>query len=393
MYNTKMRALCVLLLVSITACSSAGRISSEPGRKQSPENQSIAPSQPSTKTGILQKVGDAPNSANSNYTGLQCVGEQTCWLNDSGNLWKSDNGGRSWRQVYTVAGGQEILSYYFADTQTGWALSSDGLYKSVDGGQSWNRQQSPIDSPLGQIYSIHFQPGGKTGWLAGGIFRPQTTEEMRSGVPNNTKGITGKEVLEEVIFRTGDGGLTWQQQSLSPKLIGRITSVQFFDEDHGAAMGELNIYYTKDGGKKWIKSGFKSNCVKEEYLSDNYDSRPKAIEMLDVNLWWLSYDDGRIIKSVDGGRTWCDLLQPGKVNFDEPGMTFFTKMYFDNPEHGVGLGWDQYLYETKDGGSNWQRLISDVKFKCLSPLTSHCKLAVSGTNVFCIKDSPERDVR
>ena len=129
-------------------------------------------------------------------------------------------------------------------------------------------------------------------------------------MPNNTKGVTGKEVLEGAIFRTDDGGQHWKRQQLSPQFIGRILGLRFFDTNRGLALDEGAIWITSDGGNHWRQSTFSVDCVKKEYLSDYYEAEPTTLGIIDRDTLLMVYSDGRIIKSVNGGREWCDFVEP-----------------------------------------------------------------------------------
>lgn len=83
--------------------------------------------------------------------------------------------------------------------------------------------------------------------------------------------------------------------------------------------------------------------------------------MLGVKLWWLAYDDGRILRSTDGGISWCDLVEARKIQFEEGAYKYFTALHFVNAERGWGLGSDRFLYETSDGGKQWTRVSSEVR--------------------------------
>lgn len=359
-----------LILVCASACTGSAELSSG----QTPPREKDVPG--------MQKLGDVPERGSS-YS-IQCTAEQSCWLNDAAKLWHSDDGGERWSLVYSLAAGQEVTGYRFVDRQTGWRLSTDDLYRTEDGGRNWQRQPTPLDAPHGQIYSVGLSKDSAVVWLAGGLYRPQTEEELRLGVPNNTKDATGKNVLEEAIFRSDDGGQTWKRQQLSPRSPGRILNVRFFDGSHGIASGEWNVYYTDNGGSSWKHPVFEKRCTQKEFLEEDYDARAVDVEMLDSELWWLSYSDGRIMSSADGGRTWCDLLLPGKVNFDEAGKKFFTILHFKSRQRGWALGWDKFLYETKDGGLTWTRVTSEIRFDHMYFLGNNDGLLVSTEGVFRI---------
>jgi photosystem II stability/assembly factor-like uncharacterized protein len=304
-------------------------------------------------------------------------------LYDSRKLWESRDGGATWSLVHAIAEKDDPEEYHLVSEPVGWKHSHLGIFKTSDGGRTWIRKPTVLDSPDGEVRTIWFLKDGKTGWIGGGAFRPQTEEELKLGVANSTKDVTGKKVLEEAILRSGDGGETWQKQTFFVEGgWGRLLRVKFFDENQGVATGEADVHYTSDGGKSWKPPSFKKRCVREEYLSDYYDARPLDVEMLNSKEWWISFNDGRIAKSVDGGRSWCDLLQAGKLAFGDSARKGFIKLHFVTPLEGWGLGVDGFVYETKDGGKRWDRLISEIKFDSMFFLSQTYGLLVSKQGLF-----------
>lgn len=326
-----------------------------------------------------QRIADAPG--NGNARGIQCVKGDVCWIYDAKTLWQSRDGGQSWVEVNGIVANEPPLGYHFVSAEIGWRYSLVNLYRTTDSGKTWAVVATPLDLEKGELRSVWFSDD-KTGWVADGVYRPLTEEEKRIGVTNNAR--LGNQVLDAAVFRTDDGGDTWNRQPLSPVWEGRITDVKFFDKSRGLALGEI-VYHTDDGGKSWSRPVFKRGCVSEKYLGDFYEASPQYLAMLDSNLWWLSFDDGRIVKSLDGGRAWCDLLHPGRVPFSQGGHEYFTSLHFDTPEHGWGLGWDRFLYETTDAGANWKRLTSDVTVESISFANRSEGLFVSNEGVFRIK--------
>jgi photosystem II stability/assembly factor-like uncharacterized protein len=95
------------------------------------------------------------------------------WLISVGQLWRSDDGGRSWRQVnspalQTPTSAQASVSMrdlVFADAQNGWLVGDDGtVYGTSDGGTSWVLQAIATQQSLGSIYAIN----PRQVWLGGG---------------------------------------------------------------------------------------------------------------------------------------------------------------------------------------------------------------------------------
>lgn len=325
----------------------------------------------------LEKVGEVPFGKGPQE--IQCIDTEHCWLQQGRNLFRSVNGGQSWDLVNVSSESEPPKQSSFYSEEGGWAISLANLYKTEDGGKSWEKQPSPFEGK-GEIKALYAVKKSGSVWLAGGLYRPQTKEELKFGVPNNAR--FGDSVIQEAIFRTDDDGKTWQRQSLSLPLIGRVLDVKFIDENRGIAIGERVVYYTMDGGQNWKLSEFPAACVRGKYRADEYEGQPVSAALLVPEAWWLTYDDGRIVKSENGGRAWCDILEPGKVEFDQTGRQYFRFLHFVDAQRGWALGWDKYLYETKDGGLNWSRATSGARFDSASFPRRNYGLFVSSAGVF-----------
>lgn len=117
---------------------------------------------------------------------------------------------------------------------------------------------------------------------------------------------------------------------------------------------------------------------------DDYEGTPESVAMLDAKQWWLAFDDGRITTTTDSGRSWCDLVQAGSVSFDPSGQQFFIDLHFVNATRGWGLGWDNYLYQTEDGGRTWSRVSSAMKFDSMRFFEDGQGLLVSKEGLFIV---------
>jgi photosystem II stability/assembly factor-like uncharacterized protein len=194
------------------------------------------------------------------------------------------------------------------------------------------------------------------------------------------------------IWRTQDGGLTWEMQKDSNRvsindiefvdsLCGWISGITFSDEIpflwstidggnswnyilmpdtanagpfvinfnnslEGFAGGWNNaFYYTDSGGKDWedITNG-------EILFGALYD-----IFFIDSLFGWAVgesgevIDAGVIINTIDGGQSWQIQL---------PETLILKAVYFSNNQHGCAVGsnvwWQGVILVTDDGGENWQ---------------------------------------
>jgi photosystem II stability/assembly factor-like uncharacterized protein len=325
----------------------------------------------------LRRVADVP--AGEKSYNLQCISERSCWASSFLKQWRTDDGGGHWRLVFTANKvGQEIVSYMYINPHHGWILTNQRFYKTEDGGVSWlDETDSILDNERGELTSFTFTKDGLQGWVGGGLYRKATNAEVLGGVPNTAKRNDGR-ILQSIIIHTEDGGTSWSTQDL-PKRVGRIYQIRFITADIGVALGDGGTFYTHNGGKLWKDVNFDSSCTLQKYR-EAYDARALEVFFLDTKLAWLVFDDGRIAKTFDSGRNWCDLLAPNAVDFDYY-EKYFKKVYFVSPEHGWGLGANLFLYESKDGGATWKKTSND-EFDDLYFLDDHTGWLVSGRGIF-----------
>lgn len=104
------------------------------------------------------------------------------------------DGGCSWRQLWTSDEDpdQMYCQIYFLNEKEGWlagCYSAGNLIKTKDGGKTWHRVQTPTDAWRATPIDVYFADANK-GWII--------TRATESG-------------NQEGIYRTNDGGRTWQQ--------------------------------------------------------------------------------------------------------------------------------------------------------------------------------------
>lgn len=348
-------ALC-FVIATLTACAPSSTIAPVSSSERSAQ---------SSGNSRVRKVGDVPQDG-FRYR-LQFLNEQEGWLADNKRLWRTSNGGASWELIYSAAAQdamQEIEGFEFLNSQVGWMERISGLYKTEDGGRAWMRLTTPLDYPSGELRGVNFLEGGRVGWIVGGTYRRISHEELlREAYPNNavtTYADDSNAVLEGVIYRTDDGGRTWQRQLHSTEVF-RFFSLYFTSAEHGLALADYEIFYTENGGRQWDNAEFRRDCVEERFL-ESYERRPVAISFANANTGWLTFNDGRIAKTIDGGQTWCDLLRPEDVWREGEQNAYFKTIYFSDATHGWGLKADGSLHRTQDGGITWVRTVTDNRF-------------------------------
>jgi photosystem II stability/assembly factor-like uncharacterized protein len=95
----------------------------------------------------------------------------------------------------------------------------------------------------------------------------------------------------------------------------------------------------------------------------------------------MADDDGRLTKSSDGGASWCDILDVGEVKFESTSRKYFIDLHFLDSLKGWGLGGDNYVYKTNDGGKHWERLDANLVIHSIE-YTSNYALVLAEEGLF-----------
>lgn len=265
----------------------------------------------------------------------------------SQSIWKTIDGGKTWQESRIETDGLLETFYishlFFIDDSNGWLLAHVGagmnhdyiaIYRTTDGGFSWDRILDPMTDESGiqscQKNGLVFSDPDN-GWLTG------SCNGVAPGV---------------LIFRTEDGGKTWEKVDLPPP-DGFETSFQSFDTVCGSQFPEARpdrvlievacrqmsasleqpltyLYKSSDNGKTWSITSIPEGMVtylpddnlvilgsktllsrdlgktwlQQETISDGIQS-----QFIDSDTGWILSSSGRTIYVTDdGGETWSDVL-------------------------------------------------------------------------------------
>lgn len=75
-----------------------------------------------------------------------------------------------------------------------------------------------------------------------------------------------------------------------------------------------------------------------------------GLSFIDERTGWMLEGNGRLLKTLNGGRRWDSLTQ---LPSEFAGK--FTALYFADPQTGFIAGFDGLLLATRDGGRSWER--------------------------------------
>jgi len=323
----------------------------------------------------------------------------------SGGVWKSVNGGTTFKPVFDNPDVQSIGAVaidrrnpktVWVGTGESWVRNSvsvgDGIYKSVDGGETWNKfglEDSehiskilidPANSDtvyacaLGHLWDDNQERGvykttdGGKSWrkvLAGA--NPSTGCAMLATSPQDPKTIYAAmwDFRRQAwtfrsggpgsgLFKSTDGGEHWTEFTPSSatgfpeKPYGRIAlAVAPSKPQVVYAMIESKssaLYRSDNGGQAWTRLDASQYMVWRPFYFANLIVHPK-----DENKVFKV--DGVLLYSVNGGRSFSTVS--GGANGD------FHDVWFD-PDNPTTIlaGDDGGLWRSQDGGTRWEHLMN-----------------------------------
>jgi photosystem II stability/assembly factor-like uncharacterized protein len=196
-----------------------------------------------------------------------------------GGLWRSDNGGDTWRQwnaglpvAYDGAvAGPLYVTLVPTEQDVAFAVSARTLYRSVGGGP-WTRV-GPIPTASSGVHALAAAPGGKPVLFAG-----------QGGGQSTISGI----------LRSRDGGVTWQPSGLAGEAVYDIAFLPAIGRV--VVMTARGAFYSTDLGKSWKRTGagVAASRVRSIAAAANGSTLVAGLEQC----------PGGIARSADGGATW-----------------------------------------------------------------------------------------
>ncbi len=275
----------------------------------------------------------------------------------------------------------DITSIRMIDANQGWGIgglsqASDHVFRTQDGGKSWHDVTPPQPSP-----------GPGTQLQAVAAFR-----DASSAWVMYSAGVSGQVQASALMWRTLDGGATWQSAAVDTSVSSEAFApsfIDFVDGLHGWLMVYLGagmshqyvaLFATTDGGVTW-------NTLVTPSDGNDIQACPKtSLVFFDAQSGWITrecrglYPTPNLAHTTDGGATWTTLNPPAPAGdphlYDNDACDFYSPTVFspqsvilimgcvDLATYKVGKG---YLYSTTDGGNTWQTYPIPAGFSVLEP--------------------------
>jgi photosystem II stability/assembly factor-like uncharacterized protein len=304
-------------------------------------------------------------------------------------LWRSVDGGRTWRPVYPsdarlvidgdhaeerVESSQPPVDALWAKGPVLWAAMGNALRRSSDGGASWS-QAGSISGRARRIYSV-----AESVYLLGPDFVAirDASGAIRSFSHNRFSDIAmgfedGRPMFyggsKDGLFVSHDGE-HWDKTSLTGDVRAVASCLQHGKVAYASYQNDsFGVAHTGDGGQTW-DLGWKESRTKAPNVDDGWISQafgpgwPEqplalAVSPSDPNRAWAT-DMGRTLYTNDGGKTWpaayTRKLKDG--SFASTGLDVTTNygVHFDpfDSRHVFISYTDIGLFVSGDGGVGWR---------------------------------------
>jgi len=146
------------------------------------------------------------------------------------------------------------------------------------------------------------------------------------------------------VYFSDDFALTWTMQSDGDVTVQNLWAVNFYNELYGFAVGAANaVLTTIDGGVVWA-AGVGATGQGADIITD--------VAVHSEYVIWISYNDGTMYRSADGGATWEIRGFSGSGAGSVQDMDWYDNalgaMVWNN---ALGVG---KLFTTIDGGWTWE---------------------------------------
>jgi hypothetical protein len=199
---------------------------------------------------------------------VEFVSPEVGWVVGPNAVRRTTTGGRSW--LVQLDPGEPLLGSDFLNSQDGWVVGLSTLYRTTDGGGQWQS----LGEPSLPLWSVHFV-GPLDGWgivgsnavawspVEDGIEAPPaggrvavTTDGGQSwhqmDAPSNAESVCFADASQGwlgvpgAVYRSEDGGLTWQPAFSEPEVAGVAAADDTFVEC--ASPSAAWVYFHGEGG-------------------------------------------------------------------------------------------------------------------------------------------------
>ena len=353
-----------------------------PSATSIPPTETPTPLPPSPTVPPVNPIQHYPTGQEFTVTFISMIDSNVGWAIGSlqdmdDHVLRTSNGGVTWTdltppEAAAPIGEHKKATGYFQDTQVAWVIYSNAsgitpkspiVWHTQDSGSTWLASQPLDTTDLTEFYNpsnLQFVNGG-SGWLIAHV-----------GVGMNHDYI--------VLYRSNDGGLTWERLldpyndtngimgcSKSGMLFTDATHGWLTGDCHGVAAGVL-LFRSSDGGATWERislpdpagapglfSNFQAACGSYSPFFFGNDLGHLSVNCANYDQDPITYQY-YVYTTQDGGTTWTSSTYPGEA------------LHFLFPDSGWAFS--KQIRRTTDGGITW-KIISNVSWTVLGEFTAN----------------------
>ena len=283
------------------------------------------------------------NSSNNSLTGKLQMDMTSCNTGTSLTMFRSNNQPVSteWTTQTNPLNSRMCGAIKFVSATQGWmSISPGGLIHTLDGGTNWTEtllNNTDVIWSLAEAPNVSFI-NPSTGWVLKSF-----------GTEGNSQGV--------VVYKTNDGGATWQRKVLSQTTGDFGYKIQFVDANNGWLIifnftsGIPTYLKTTDGGNNWNPTSgqgifyYTTNTTGWAFTAGFPQTPPFTI-----------------YKTINGGANWTP-------QFTDNSAGHLQSIYFSDSNNGWIVGLSGKIYKTTDGGTNWIKIINsnlNANIECTS---------------------------
>ena len=282
----------------------------------------------------------------------------------SGGVWKSSNGGTTFKPVFNKEAVQSIgalaidphaTKTIWAGTGEAWTRNSvsigNGIYKSTDGGDSWTNMGLPNSERISKI-----------------IVDPNDGNTVYACVP----GKLWSDSEERGVYRTTDGGKTWNKILKGANLSTGCSMISMNPQDpkvlfagmwdfrrkgwtfrsggeNPTATSGSGLFQTADGGATWTELGEKNA---KGLPAKPWGRIAVTIAPSKPNVVYALIESTRsaLFRSEDGGKTW---EERDRSNWMVWRPFYFANLIVDPKNENKLYKPDLILILSEDGGKSF----------------------------------------
>ncbi|PWN06808.1 YCF48-related protein [Rhodohalobacter mucosus] len=253
---------------------------------------------------------------------------------------------------------KDLYAVYFSDQLHGWAVGEAGtILRTSDGGSNWEQIQTQYSDSFFEISFFDHQ----TGWIAGGGEILLFTNNAGRNWADYRPGSTGARHIHTLyssglnrvqagggpaqwFYASENSGLTWQRNTVLPEAC-TIRSLHFTDPDTGFFTACGAVWNSRDGGQTWMRLNSVTSHEAELH-----------------SLFMTGSDAGYAIAADDSGTfiQRIEVTQQDYELFERSESAGFTALSFLNDRTGWASAQNGGLWQTSDGGKNWEKIETGI---------------------------------